>query len=554
MTQERPREQLSTEVIGQLTDPQRQELGILGISIFDAKKLDPKSPDHVSQVRGIVEDCVYRGLDVQGRVWFSAGESVSPIFEAGLVQRETITDQLKRIGTVGTHLKYVTSEEVGAISQVTPLAPDFEPADELYAELRGRRAAVSKFHQALFDESQLAPEARALKDSIEVVSSNIVTPQDREWMKNNMLYGNLLVNLALYQQIGLTVEPKDIAAISDIWKDFDVRDRRQTDMIERMKTAAKNLGIPERHIEAYTRNILDHINVTVISGRVTLEELQVTDLFAIPTQAILEESLEFEQPDEGEYQTSRIPEEDLVDARSEIITLHEMFDRIDKIAEETEDQEDDSEDSELNRFVTDTYIPHIRQIEPVALYFTYHQGLQPDQPNGAFNYPRLEEELQEFVPFDTYLDTLIMLQAKEFKVMETGETIPELTEEARGAAYTAIKDQVLLKVLEEKFGDGTTYADVVDKLPTAVLGEYMEKIDPVNLPEDHRNALNSVDEQKWLGIAIARGVHAEADPNKAGEVKLVFSPDSDFLQKYFAQMPGDKQQTIAKKLQHIIVF
>lgn len=560
MTQERrPEQQISNEVVGRLTDSQKQELTVLGLSIIDAKRLNPKNPQHAEQAKGILEDCVYRGLDIQHRTWFSPAESVSPIFELGLGQRESVVDQLKRISSTGTYLKYVTSEEATFTSHISPLDPDFTQADELLNQVKGRRTSVSKFHQSLFEESQLAPEARALKSSIDVVGADRnLTEQDKAWVKNNRLFSNLLVNLALYQQIGLTVEPKDIAALSEIWHDLEARNTRQAKLVDRMKQAAKNLGLPEGHIEAYTRSILDDLNVTLAGGKVTLEELQgaeQAEQFAIPTQAMQEESLEFEQADdEAEHRTIYVPEEDLVEARGAINKIREFLTRVDKLAEETADQEDAPEDDELNQYVENDYIPFVRQLIPLELTLIYQIGLKDAQTADNNDYARIEEELQEFVPFNTYLEALNLLQAVDIRVAETGGVIPELQGANKDLVYLAIKREVLQRLLEEKFDQDTTYDKVIGKLPTVVLAEYVERVDPANLPIDHIEVLTQLDVQKWFSLALERGVHAEADPNKSEEIKLAFDSDSEFLRGYIERMSIDKQQAIARKLQHIIVF
>lgn len=553
MTQEREQSRISTEVVGQLTDSQKRELSILGLTIFDAQNLDPKNPEHVSQVQATLEDCVYRGLDMQGRVWFSASEQVSPIFDMGLGQRESIVDQLHRMGSQGSHLKYVTVEEGNRINDITPLDPNFSEADSLFDELKGRRTAIAKFHQALFEESQLAPEARALRDSTEIISEE--PEQDKSWLKYNMLYGNLIVNLALYQQVGINVEPKDVAALSEIWKDLTARDSRQTELVERMKQVAKGLGIPEQHIEAYTRSILDDINVTLVIGKITLEELRDSQAFAITTQDIQSESLEFEQP-QKENEVVYFPEEDLVGARSVIQKLRAMFEHIDRIAKETQDViYEKPEDDPINSYTDNEYLPFIQQLAPIDLILTYDAALRDVQASSGDNdYPRIEEELTEHLPFSTYLYALIILQAREFNVAETGESVPELEDEGKNLVYTSIKKQVIQDILDGSFDEGMTYEEAVGKLPVGVLAEYVESVDPAKLPDDHLESLLGLDIQNWFSIAADKGVSVEKDPLKQGDIKLVFDVDSEFIRGYFERMPVDIQQELSKKLQHIIVF
>lgn len=550
MTKEKPIQQVSTEVVGSLTDAQKQELTILGMTILQSKKLDPKNSDHVSQVQAILTDCVYRGLDMQGRVWLSTAEDVSSIFELGLKQRESTVDKLKRIANAGVYLKYVASEEAQVIDRLSPLDSDFSQADELVVKLTERRTAVAKFHQALFEEPRLAPEARELRNSMEIITPEKVAQEEKEWIKNNMLYANLLLNLALYQRADLTVEPKDVAVISDIWKDHDIRDKRQEELVERMKQVAASLGIPEQHIENYTREILTHINVVLASGKITLEELQTSQLFAIPAQAIQDESLEFEPADEAEHKTVSVPKKDLKKARSAIKTIAKMFTRIDKAG------------YKLNQFLENEYIPFMRGLTPLELIVVYHAGLTDvrvrprslDDFDRLDYYARLEEELTQFVPFNTFLEALTMLQIKNAKVSETEESIPELKGKDKNLVYPVIKKHVLQALLEEKFSIDMTFKDVINKLPENVLVEHLETINPIGLPHSRIRALTDLDIQKWVNIALIRGIHAEGDPSKEGDTRLVFEPDSEFLRYYFARMLADKQEAIAKELQHIITF
>lgn len=543
--------QISTEAIGQLTDTQRRELSILGMTIFEAKELDPKNPEHLSQVKSILEDCVYRGLNVQGRVWFSASEQVSPIFEMGLFQRESIINQLHTIRSNGDVLKFITAEEGDRIRQVTSLDANFSEADKLFQEIKDRSGVVSKFHQALFEESQLSPEARILKNSAELITE--ASEEDKQWLKYNMLYGNLMVNLALYQKVGISVEPKDVAALSEIWQETAVRDNRQADMIDRLKQIAKGLGLPEQHIEGYTKRVLEDINHALAGGKVTLEELRDSQIFAITTQDMIDESLEFEQSQENEV--VYFSKEDLLRARSTIQKLREMFEHIDTLAEETKDiVYNTPEDDLINRYVDEEYVPFLSQLTPLELSLTYYQGLKEAELNDDNDYARLEDELEQSVPLETYLKTLTLLQASEFAVLETGEKVLEFEDEGKNLIYGEVKDHVLQCLLEDKLDDTLSYKGIINKLPIEILTEYLEIINLARLSDEQVEALIALDIQKWVSMAAAKGVHAEADPNKEDNINLNFEVDSEFIRGYFDRMPTEKQQEIAKKLQHIIQF
>lgn len=540
MKPENPSHQLSTEVVGRLTDVQRNELTILGLSIFDARKLDPKNSEHISQVQRVLEDCVYRGLEVQKRNWFSSSEKVSPIFEIGLMQRERIIDQLKRIGHSGTVLKYITSDEGAEIDESFVLDPNFEKTDNLYTRLKDRSSDIRKFHNALFVESQLGPKASAIKKSIDVFAHESISPQDREWMKNNMLYGNLLVNLALYQQVDLTIEPKDIAAISDMWKDTEIRERRQVEIIERMKEIGMRLNIPVSSIESYTRSILEDVNAKLPSGRVTLEELKSTGLFAILDEAILDESMEFMRFNEVAPRVVEVKKDDLSKARSKFLTVHEMYREVDKTSSET-----------VDKYTDENIIPFFQEAEPISLYLMYHRGLE-EFHSQEYNFRRLEVDLQELVPFSTYLDALTLLQAKEFKITETGEDIPEFGDKTREDVYAAIKKRVMKGLVEEEFGEDENYNNVIGKLPTPILGDYIDIVDPELLPDDHIDTLNNVNDQKWVQIASSRGIYAVESQVDEGDIDLIYSPETDLLQGYFKRMPEEKQKSITRKLLHRI--
>jgi hypothetical protein len=535
-------QQLSTEVVGRLTDAQRSELTTLGLSIFDARKLDPENSEHIPQVQRVLEDCVYRGLEAQKRQWFGSSERVSPIFELGLRQREKIVDQLKSVGEIGTVLKYITSEEGAEIDESFVLDPNFEKTDNLYTRFKDRRSDVSKFHNALFVESQLEPKASAIKKSIDVIAHKSISSQDREWMKNNMLYGNLLFNLALYQQVDLTIEPKDIAAISDMWKDTDLRERRQVEIIERMKEIGVRLNIPVSSIESYTRSILEDINSRLPSGRVTLEELASTGLFAIMEETIIDENREFMRFDEDAPRVVEVTKEDLSKARSKFLTVYEMYRQIDNLSSETDD-----------KYADENIIPFFQKAEPISLYLMYHRGLE-EFYSKEYNYRRLEEDLQELVPFSTYLNALIMLQAKEFKIAETGEDIPEFGDKTREDVYTVIKRRVMKGLVEEEFGEDVDYDNVIGKLPSPILGDYIDIVDPELLPDDRIDTLYNVNDQKWVQIASSRGIYAVESQVDEGVIDLIYSPETDLLQGYFKRMPREKQKSIARKLLHTIVI
>lgn len=545
-----PDRRISDEVVGRFTEDQRAELRELGFTILQTRQLDPRNPDHIAQVNLTLVDCITRGLQAQGRQWFGSTEDVSPIFEVGLGEREIRIDQLNRIRTEGDHLHYISFEEGSAIQNLNPLDPDLTNADTLYSTLRARKSSIARFHQALFEESQLAVEARSLKASINVTTHPQTTNQDREWLKNNQLFANLIANLALYQQIDLAIEPKDIAALARMWSTPDTRKSKEEEIVTRIKAAAKTIGVNEQHVEVYTREILNGIDILIGNGDITIDDLGSSETFAIPSHILQEEAAEFEQVHDPESQTAYFPREDLSEARTVIATLIQMFRQMEQIADKTQT------DEMLNDFIQNQYLPFFKQLTPLEFYLIYYQSFNnPDVSDKDSS--RIDEELHEFIPYSTFLDALVILNARDHLVAETGEHIPEFNsnDEFFKTVQEAIEERILKGLLDDKFGADITYEQVVEKLPISTLTNYLSSINSSSLSPEHLAVIISQDPQKWLVLATRSNLRIEGDVRDEDKnVNWIFEPGSEFLRPYLGHMNLSQQKELAKKLQHIILF
>lgn len=194
MAKENPEQGLSTEVVGQLSDEQRLELSTLGLAILETRKLDPNKPEDVAVVQEVLEDCVYRGLEVQGRQWFAKTEKVTPIFQLGLDQRSQIIDKLKWFYENESTLRLLTHSE--ALTELSPFSPKFAELEAMVLEFTERYGIIRELHERLFSNPLLADDAVRLRQELNTRRALLVAnPALLDYQKNNMLYANFLVNL-----------------------------------------------------------------------------------------------------------------------------------------------------------------------------------------------------------------------------------------------------------------------------------------------------------------------------------------------------------------------
>ncbi len=542
---------LSTEVVGSISDTQKQELTILGLNLIQQRNLDPENPKDVQDVQLMLEDCIYRGLDVQKRNWFSKSEAISPIFELGLNQRVTLINNLGKLASDEAALRFITPDEYGQIKSFSSFDPDLSEAEDSFKMLNHRKMAVMRFHNSLFSNSQFSQSATEIKNSIEVDPENNYMLKYEDSMKNNRLYANLLANLALYHRPRLNLDPKDIAALSDIWKDPGLAEKQKWDLVGKMKNLASNFGISEDDIEKYTLAIIERMSLEIASGQVTLEELQASSAFALQTKELQNEGEEFETEYNGDKEALLIPEEDYLDAKNATSKLINFFNQINKLMSSTDsidEEEEEEEDDRVDEFLKKEYLPFLRNISALELAFIYIEGEKVDDAL----HDRIEEDLTTYVPFETYVDALSLLSGEDFITSKSGEVIPELKLPEKEKAYTAIKDHVILNLLIESVE--IDFKASIARLPIKVLDEYLNKVVPSELTQSEINSLIDIEDDKWFKMAISHNLGADLDVDKSDEITLIYSPDSEYLRYFFENMPSEKREAISRRLQHVIAF
>jgi hypothetical protein len=311
---------------------------------------------------------------------------------------------------------------------------------------------------------------------------------------------------------------------------------------------AGNFGIPEIAVRKYSEEILDDIQTLLGSGRVTPDEIFVSEIFAIPEQAIQEETSELTLTPEAAYKMVTITEEDLTTAQTRIQELMGLFGKMDQIVEETSE---DEPSERFDQFFNNEYLALIGQFKAIDLIVTYSTYIK-NRNSMLDSFTRLRGELEEFVPLETFLAAFDILQADEVEIIGAREEAVEFNE-SRRFVQPFILSEIIDRLEEEKF-EGSTYEEVISRLPNEVLEQYIHSLEPTKISSEQLTTILGLDTDKWYQLAVKNGVQADLDLDKGGSVSLNFSPDSEYIKFYFDSMPIEKQQEIARRFQHIVVF
>lgn len=545
-------QQLSSEVVGKFTPNQQGTLQIFGAEIADALNLDPRNPDHQRIAVRIVTNCFLLGLELAGKEWIARNEDVATYFERGFEQREGVVQRLNNYALGASHLGFLTKEEEMQASEVKVLDVDFETGENLLAELLDKEKVIRSFHAKLFDESALSEEATEIRADLQKKAESEGRGEQDHWSVYNRLYANFLANLAFYRRPGVKLEAKDVSALSKTWEDPQVKERSRAYLFSVIETIAKQLKLPEDIIILYTANILHNISAEFGVQEITIEGLIFSDVFAVTSEDIQREREEIEEPVIDEVQIISVLEEEVLEARFAFERLRSLREKMAQLTEK-----------EAENFASGVYIPYLQQFSPLDLLFVLrdltfyledYTKLSDKEREEEDSLYDLREDLVQFVPLITYIETLPLVFATQIRVGETKERLDILD----GPIGIEIKDEITERVLEAVLRDelidrGIGFAQVVQRVPVGFLTDLIIKIDESRIPDEYKQVLLSLDINQWYKIARVADINVFID--KATDT-FEFSPGpgSENIVRFLTQLPSDKQRAIAEKLSNIIIF
>ncbi len=531
---------LSTEVFGQLSPVQESDLKSFGLEIFRVLNLHPKKDEDVEMVREVLEDCVLRGLAQMHKVWLSPNEEISPVFQAGLAQRERLAEQAKAV-IEGSTLEasgseyqewFLSHEERNKLRRATAFSLDLNQVEEITRDYEKKFETVKRLNVALFTKSSLVVKVRALKADLAGELPSILDLDSR-------LFANLILSMALYQKADVDIEPKDVSALKDLWNDPDLKRRSHERLIKEVVKLSQNLNLDQETVEQYTKMVISRIDV-LLEKEITVQSLLNSQFFAFTSKAI-EEEQEVEESVEGEIFFSKDQVEKAKNKFKEYlnkqreystavnkpemdqISLAEMGEAIAQVTGSINDP------LELLYLLRDSYLFEADKADlKVGLHTDY-----------------LMKDLDELVPLETYIRALRLIWANSLKVSETQE---ELTDFKATKASNFLKRHLAERVIEELTIDDGKMIDNLAHLPAPVVADLLGSLRQEYLTDGQIEAVGDLDDKIWAKLILE--MDAEYD---SMEDQVVFSMGGS-LEAYFEMLPPEKRKAIAKELKQDISF
>lgn len=508
----------SVEVVGNFSPFQREEFGFLAGQILEAQSGRMENREDVDKAARVAYDCIQRGLRVLGRTWFTRpDESIADAFGTGLSAREEMVNRLGDLYGLRAHRLLSSDEESalrGVINGLNPLSPGLEEAEDILDITDERSRQVARFHQALFTDSSLAPQAKLLERAALDRSA-----ASRERLRHDDLmdgvYRNLLINVTLYpgSQPDLLIEPQDIAAVVDLWRVPTAREAGSRRLIEGMQALARRFGIDEKAIAIYTDRMLDPMELMVYQG-VDADSLKESTTFILTDESLKRRTVATPE--------MVIPVEVISQAESKLTKLVALQQQIERESARSERPFNEIVDIEASLST------------PELLYLL--QAIAQNDPRIGID---LQREVRGELPPEAYIEVL-QLANKKIK----GFDEKALAEVRRVAEEKILRDIDMGRVsLDRPFSD----------LPAAFLSRIIQR---ANLTEDQQQALLKQDVFFWVSVCQDLGVTFQAflGENELSLINLFFPEEAVKLQNYVRQMPEDKQVEIIKGIRQLITF
>lgn len=525
-------QELTTEVIGYLTEQQRAELGVYGWEILQAQNLDLKNPNHVTQVEEVLLDCLQRGLLVKGKLALSKTELVGPIFEEGLKQREKLISTLKTVAGSRDYNFFLSQDALDLIFTTSPLAANLGELEQIKAELAKKEATILKLHSQLFDQSALFRQAARLKS--EIKSSRL---QDTQWQTNTRLFANFLTHLALYpyQRPSLEIEPKDLAALGEMWANGEVRLRSQDGLLQKSMMLAEKLGVANDQIskdaiKEYTRDVIGRINSDIYTGTVDLNQLVGSFNFAISPEIIQSEVEEFEvDTDETIYLSPKEVQLALDNVGHYLRAHKKNFDLLNKGVS-------------IKKFkqALKELRGNLSTMSGLELILILTDSVVSEKVKTVNESRDLRDTLGAYIPKTSYISALKFAYADNLKFQDSSETILAFQDEyVRARVKELVGNHVI-----EAFKSGKVKFDALTKEPSInFLADLLNKMSLKEFSRTNRRFLKDLDEEIFLKILFMEKVNYTS-----GTSELVYPPGAEYLKVYFDILSKERQQRIKNRL------
>lgn len=536
--------QISSEVVGRLTESQKQQLSGLASQIMAGLGLDVQQKADQQTAITVVSAIFEEGLQVSGKVWVREDESVAGVFGAGREARQAAIKNVRALVQSRTYHSFFEAADIDFLDRVKTFSPDFDHLAEIEAKVLAQRGIVDNFQIELFEKSQLAPDATALRAEVArdaVFFEPMVSVEER-------LYSNLLVHAALYRRPGVNIEPEDLASLSQICQDEETESRVVDDVTGQMVAVAAILGLSsdqqlvENAVRNYTMGVMKAVR-QVIGQELTLEALTTSDQFAIPGADLSRVAEEFVvEPEESVY-LSRV---EVAQARVRALQLQEIFKQFretpasDESLAEADQTESDRQARELD--------DQMQNCSPLALMMLKmmlrkddagfdHQNSLDILPPGI-----LFEEL-EMVPIQVYLGALDLVYAPQVRYL-SGEGILDLEP---GDDLAIVQKEIIARVLKN-LSDGTIgRKEIFAVAPAPFLVSALGVLRADELSAEERQLLEDLDNSTWYRMCVLEEVEYSRF-----EDSFRYSGGSITLQPFLEALSQDKQEAILSQLRQVI--
>jgi len=511
----------SIEVVGKLSPNQQEELNFIAGQIVSSESLNTSETQDLDHLREVIRDCIERGLALRSKVWVTPVENLFPIFQDGLSQRESLVDRLKKYsGNLHTY-NLLNSKETALLTtadQLNPLSQDLTEVEILLQTIKEREDAVSAFLKTIFDQESLQDNIKVLKKEAGPIS--IIDLNDK-------LFANFLVHLALYRRPGVKIDPKDVAALEDLWKNPTVRAESQKKLVD---------ALPNEASKVYTQAILNSINFT-LEGLTDLDSLKDSHNFIFETEAMLEEAKDFEE----EISTVYVSNEELDLASKKYTELLELNSAFESLATDSDEQSEE-------QMGAGKYFEVLQNLSPLELLMAVKLCLGDPKVNSIV----FLDDLKELTAFKTVLGALnlvfarLQLSSPELNIFE---------EEQQQKTANILREWVLTALLQNR----EPLEEALDKLPSVVLLEILTKIKLESLNKDQKQAILNLDQEILIKLVSEADLSLEANLNYSLDKlptldNILFPPGSENLLIILKALSKDKQERIIQSLWKIIRF
>lgn len=537
--------QISSEVVGRLTDSQKQQLSGLALQIIAGLGLEAGNRDHQLTATTVVSDLFNEGLRASGRVWIREEESVAQVFGAGRENRQSLIKSTTVLVSSPIYRPFFSDNDIAFLNKVKTFSPDFAHLAEIRDHVLAQWGIITKFQTELFEKSSLAEDAAQLRSQIGQEEPGKVESMTIE----ERLFSNLLVHAALYHRPGILIEPEDLASMSALLSDESVADRVRDDIAKQMVQIASLLNLSgdprlvASAVRRYTDSVFKYID-QLLAGGVTLETLTTSTQFAIPKEVLASRSEEFATETATDIYLSRL---EVAQARLKALKLKEDLANWEKLIQKTAESEGDelSDSKEFEQLSSKA--AECSALELLILKMALEKAdhsFDPKASPGSIRPPRAFEEL-EMTPATTYLQAIKLVCAPAIKYQPDGEKVPDFEP---FEDFAVVKEEIIQRVLSEVSKDNLSLSEVAPEIPAPILLKVLDILRADILSEKDQKLLSNLDDATWYQMCVLEKVEYSLFEDSG----FRFSGGSKTLEPFLALLPEEKQNNILSKLRQEI--